>query len=162
MQIRAELVNPFLEAATIVFRDVLKTDLIRGKIGIKDNPETNLELSIVIGVIGTFNGEVVYGLNYDAAYKIAGVLMPGMSEQEIKNEYKDILGEIANMTTGNAMNIFASSGQSIEITAPNIVDSKSETLKIPRKPSLGISLFSKFGKLDVKRFSYIRRAINGP
>lgn len=128
MQIRAELVNPFLEAATIVFRDVLKTDLIRGKIGIKDNPETNLELSIVIGVIGTFNGEVVYGLNYDAAYKIAGVLMPGMSEQEIKNEYKDILGEIANMTTGNAMNIFASSGQSIEITAPNIVDSKSETL----------------------------------
>lgn len=87
MQIRAELVNPFLEAATIVFRDVLKTDLIRGKIGIKDNPETNLELSIVIGVIGTFNGEVVYGLNYDAAYKIAGVLMPGMSEQEIKNEF---------------------------------------------------------------------------
>lgn len=146
MQIRAELVNPFLEAATIVFRDVLKTDLIRGKIGIKDNPETNLELSIVIG---TFNGEVVYGLNYDAAYKIAGVLMPGMNLQDIKNEYKDILGEIANMTTGNAMNIFASSGQSIEITAPNIVDSKSETLKIPRKPALGISLFSKFGKLDV-------------
>ncbi|RHX84945.1 chemotaxis protein CheX [Leptospira stimsonii] len=149
MQIRAELVNPFLEAATIVFRDVLKTDLIRGKIGIKDSPETNLELSIVIGVIGTFNGEVVYGLNYDAAYKIAGVLMPGMSEQDIKNEYKDILGEIANMTTGNAMNIFATSGQSIEITAPNIVDSKNETLKIPKKPSLGISLFSKFGKLDV-------------
>lgn len=134
MQIRAELVNPFLEAATIVFRDVLKTDLIRGKIGIKDNAETNLELSIVIGVIGTFNGEVVYGLNYDAAYKIAGVLMPGMDLQNIKNEYKDILGEIANMTTGNAMNIFASSGQSIEITAPNIVDSKSETLKFLENP----------------------------
>ncbi|TGK38593.1 chemotaxis protein CheX [Leptospira gomenensis] len=149
MQIRAELVNPFLEAATIVFRDVLKTELIRGKIGIKDSPETNLELSIVIGVIGTFNGEVVYGLNYDTAYKIAGVLMPGMSDQDIKNEYKDILGEIANMTTGNAMNIFATSGQSIEITAPNIIDSKNETLKIPRKPALGIGLFSRFGKLDV-------------
>ncbi|EMF90118.1 hypothetical protein LEP1GSC005_3050 [Leptospira santarosai str. ST188] len=35
MQIRAELVNPFLEAATIVFRDVLKTDLIREKSGSK-------------------------------------------------------------------------------------------------------------------------------
>ncbi|EPG67675.1 chemotaxis protein CheX [Leptospira wolffii] len=149
MQIRAELVNPFLEAATIVFRDILNTDLIRGKIGIKDTPETTLELAIIIGVLGTFNGEVVYGLNYDAAYKIAKKLMPGMSDEDIKNEYKDILGEIANMTTGNAMNIFATAGQSIEITAPNIVDAKNETIKIPRKQALGISLFSKFGKLEV-------------
>ncbi|EQA47254.1 CheC-like family protein [Leptospira broomii serovar Hurstbridge str. 5399] len=149
MQIRAELVNPFLEAATIVFRDVLQTDLIRGKIGVKDTPETTLELAIVIGVLGTFNGEVVYGLNYDAAYKIASKLMPGMSEQDIKNEYKDILGEIANMTTGNAMNIFATAGQSIEITAPNIVDAKNETIKIPKKQALAINLFSKFGKLEV-------------
>ncbi|EQA36188.1 CheC-like family protein [Leptospira inadai serovar Lyme str. 10] len=149
MQIRAELVNPFLEAATIVFRDVLKTDLIRGKIGVKDSPETTLELAIIIGVLGTFTGEVVYGLNYDAAYKIASKLMPGMSEQDIKNEYKDILGEIANMTTGNAMNIFATAGQSIEITAPNIVDSKNETIKIPKKQALAINLFSKFGKLEV-------------
>ncbi|EPG76033.1 CheC-like family protein [Leptospira fainei serovar Hurstbridge str. BUT 6] len=149
MQIRAELVNPFLEAATIVFRDVLQTDLIRGKIGVKDTPETTLELAIIIGVLGTFNGEVVYGLNYDAAYKIANKLMPGMSEQDIKNEYKDILGEIANMTTGNAMNIFATAGQSIEITAPNIVDAKNETIKIPKKQALAINLFSKFGKLEV-------------
>ncbi|TGK00644.1 chemotaxis protein CheX [Leptospira semungkisensis] len=149
MQIRAELVNPFLEAATIVFRDILQTDLIRGKIGIKDTAETTLELAIIIGVLGTFNGEVVYGLNYDAAYKIAKKLMPGMSDDDIKNEYKDILGEIANMTTGNAMNIFATAGQSIEITAPNIVDAKNETIKIPKKQALGISLFSKFGKLEV-------------
>ncbi|TGL58484.1 chemotaxis protein CheX [Leptospira sarikeiensis] len=149
MQIRAELVNPFLEAATIVFRDVLQTDLIRGKIGIKDTPETTLELAIIIGVLGTFNGEVIYGLNYDAAYKISKKLMPGMSDDDIKNEYKDILGEIANMTTGNAMNIFATAGQSIEITAPNIVDAKNETIKIPKKQALGISLFSKFGKLEV-------------
>ncbi len=149
MQIRAELVNPFLEAATIVFRDILQTDLIRGKIGIKDTAETTLELAIIIGVLGTFNGEVIYGLNYDAAYKIAKKLMPGISDDDIKNEYKDILGEIANMTTGNAMNIFATAGQSIEITAPNIVDAKNETIKIPKKQALGISLFSKFGKLEV-------------
>ncbi|PJZ70124.1 chemotaxis protein CheX [Leptospira perolatii] len=149
MQIRAELVNPFLEAATIVFRDVLQTELIRGKIGIKETPETTLELAIIIGVLGTFNGEVVYGLNYDAAYKIAKKLVPNLSPEEIKNEYKDILGELANMTTGNAMNIFATAGQSIEITAPNIVDSKNETIKIPKKQALGINLFSPYGKLEV-------------
>jgi chemotaxis protein CheX len=149
MQIKADFINPFLEAATIVFRDVLQTDLIRGKIGIKDSPSPSHELAIIVGVIGSFSGEVVYSMNYDAAYKISGKLAPGMPLEEIKNEYKDMMGEIANMTTGNAMNIFTSAGQSIEITTPNIVESKSTTIKFNKKPTLTINLYSPFGRLEV-------------
>ncbi|WCL50311.1 chemotaxis protein CheX [Leptospira sp. GIMC2001] len=149
MQIKADFINPFLEAATIVFRDVLQTDLIRGKIGIKDSPEPSHELAIIVGVIGSFSGEVVYSLNYDAAYKISSKLVPGMSPEDLKNEFKDMLGEIANMTTGNAMNIFTSAGQSIEITTPNIVDSKNTSIKFNKKPTLQINLYSKFGRLEV-------------
>jgi chemotaxis protein CheX len=149
MQIKADFINPFLEAATIVFRDVLQTELIRGKIGIKDSPAPSHEIAIIVGVIGSFSGEVVYSLNYDSAYKISGKLVPGMPIEDIKNEYKDMMGEIANMTTGNAMNIFASAGQSIEITTPNIVESKSTTIKFNKKPTLQINLYSKFGRLEV-------------
>jgi chemotaxis protein CheX len=149
MQIKADFINPFLEAATIVFRDVLQADLIRGKIGIKDSPTPTHELAIIVGVIGSFSGEVVYSMNYDAAYKISGKLAPGMPLEDIKNEYKDMMGEIANMTTGNAMNIFASAGQSIEITTPNIVESKTTTIKFNKKPTLQINLYSKFGRIEV-------------
>ncbi|MCG9876404.1 MAG: chemotaxis protein CheX [Leptospiraceae bacterium] len=149
MQIKADFINPFLEAATIVFRDVLQSDLIRGKIGIKDSPAPSHELAIIVGVIGSFSGEVVYSMNYDTAYKISGRLVPGMSLSDIKNEYKDMMGEIANMTTGNAMNIFTSAGQSIEITTPNIVEARSTTIKFNNKPTLQINLYSKFGRVEV-------------
>jgi len=149
MQIKADFINPFLEAATIVFRDVLQSDLIRGKIGIKDSPAPSHELAIIVGVIGSFSGEVVYSMNYDTAYKISGRLVPGMSLPDIKNEYKDMMGEIANMTTGNAMNIFTSAGQSIEITTPNIVESRSTTIRFNNKPTLQINLYSKFGRVEV-------------
>lgn len=149
MQIKADFINPFLEAATIVFRDVLQADLIRGKIGIKDSPAPSHEIAIIVGVIGSFSGEVVYSMNYDAAYKISSRLAPGMPMEDIMNEYKDMIGEIANMTTGNAMNIFASAGQSIEITTPNIVESKTTTIKFNKKPTLQINLYSKFGRLEV-------------
>ncbi|TGL62159.1 chemotaxis protein CheX [Leptospira ognonensis] len=149
MQIKADFINPFLEAATIVFRDVLGQDLIRGKIGIKDSPTPSHELAIIIGVVGSFSGEVVYSMNLDAAYKISRKLVPGLSDDDVKNEYKDILGEIANMTTGNAMNIFTSSGQSVEITTPNIQESKSTSVRFNKKPTLSINLYSKYGRVEV-------------
>lgn len=149
MQIKADFINPFLEAATIVFRDVLQTDMIRGKIAIKDTPTPSHEVAIVIGVVGSFSGEVVYSMNYDAAYKISRKLVPGLSDDDVKNEFKDILGEIANMTTGNAMNIFASAGQSVEITTPNIQDSKSTAIRFTKKPTLSINLYTKFGRVEV-------------
>ncbi|MCZ8156506.1 MAG: chemotaxis protein CheX [Leptospira sp.] len=149
MQIKADFINPFLEAATIVFRDVLGQDLIRGKIAIKDSPTPSHELAIVIGVVGSFSGEVVYSMNLDAAYKISRKLVPGLSDEDVQNEYKDILGEIANMTTGNAMNIFTSAGQSVEITTPNIQETKSTTVRFNKKPTLSINLYSKFGRVEV-------------
>ncbi|GBF50773.1 inhibitor of MCP methylation [Leptospira ryugenii] len=149
MQIKADFINPFLEAATIVFRDVLGQDLIRGKIGIKDSPTPSHEIAIIIGVVGSFSGEVVYSLNLDAAHKIAKKLVPGLSDADVQNEYKDILGEIANMTTGNAMNIFTSSGQSVEITTPNIQESKSTSVRFNKKPTISINLYSKFGRVEV-------------
>ena len=90
MQIKAEFINPFLEASTIVFRDVLGLDLIRGKIGIKESPTPSYEIAIVIGIVGSFSGEVVYSMNKDTAYKMARKLVGDISETDLANEYRDI------------------------------------------------------------------------
>ncbi len=149
MQLRAEFVNPFLEAATLVCRDVLGVDLIRGKLKILESPSPSHELAIVVGVIGPANGEVIYSLNFDTAFKIARKLVPSLKDDEIMDEYKDIIGEIANMITGNAMSIFNASGQFIDITTPNIVETKDSSLKFGKKTTLSINLYSKMGSLEV-------------
>lgn len=149
MEIRAEFVNPFIEAASLVFRKVLQIDLIRGKLKIKDTPAPTYEVAIVIGVIGAYKGEVVYSMNFDCAYKMAKKLMPGLDNSTVKDEYKDIIGEIGNMTTGNAINIFASSGQFVDITTPNIIEKSDPTIKFSNTTTLSLNLYSKLGQVEV-------------
>jgi chemotaxis protein CheX len=149
MEIRAEFVNPFIEAASLVFRDSLQLDLIRGKLKIRESPVPSYEVAIVIGVVGSYKGEIVYSLNYDAAFKMAKKLMPSLSEQDLRDEYKDIIGEIGNMTTGNALRIFASNGQFVDITTPNVIEVAESSLTFKKSTTLSLNLYSKIGQIEI-------------
>ncbi len=149
MNINAEYVNPFLEAASAVFKSILNVDLRRGKLIIKESPLPSLEVAIIIGITGGVTGEVIYSMSYNMVYKIADILAPGLSEEQIKQEYKDIVGELANMITGNAMNLFASTGKNIDMTTPTVVEGKDFTITMIKQTTLGINLYSPMGQLEM-------------
>ncbi|MBP7738102.1 MAG: chemotaxis protein CheX [Spirochaetes bacterium] len=147
--INAEFVNPFLEAASAVFKSILNVDLRRGKLVIKESPIPSLDVAILIGITGGVTGEVVYSMGYNMAYKIAETLVPGLNEQQMKQEYKDVMGEMANMITGNAMNLFATTGKSINMTTPTVVEGKDFTITLIKQTTLGINLYSPMGQLEM-------------
>jgi len=149
MNINAEYVNPFLEAASAVFKSVLNIDLRRGKLIIKEHPQPSQDVAILIGITGSINGEVVYSMAYPMVQKIAEVLSPGLTPQQIELEYKDIIGELANMITGNAMNLFAYSGKTIDITTPTVVSGRDFTITLMKQTTLGINLYSPYGQLEM-------------
>ena len=82
-------------------------------------------------------------------YKIANVLVPGLTEDQIQQEYKDIIGEMANMITGNAMNLFATTGKRINMTTPTVVVGKDFTITLIKQTTLGINLYSPMGQLEM-------------
>jgi len=149
MTINAEYVNPFLEAASAVFKSILSVDLRRGKLVIKESPIPSMDISIIIGVTGGITGDVVYSMEFDMVKKISEILAPGLSEEQIKSEYKDIIGELSNMITGNAMNLFASTGKSIDITTPTVVEGKNVQITMMKQTTLGINLYSPMGQLEM-------------
>ncbi len=149
MNINAEYVNPFLEAASAVFKSILNVDLRRGKLVIKESPIPSMNVSIIIGITGGVTGEVVYSMEFNMVQKIAGILAPGLSEEQLKSEYKDIVGELANMITGNAMNLFATTGKQIEITTPTVVEGKEVQITMIKQTTLGINLYSPMGQLEM-------------
>jgi len=149
MNINAEYVNPFLEAAGVVFKSVLNVELRRGKLVIKESPAPSMDISIMIGITGGVTGEVVYSMPFNMVYKIAEILAPGLSPEQIKFEYKDIVGELANMITGNAMNLFASTGKTIDMTTPTVVEGKEVTITMIKQTTLGINLYSPMGQLEM-------------
>jgi len=149
MNINAEFVNPFLEAASVVFKSILNVDLRRGKLVIKESPIPSMDVAIIIGITGGVTGEVVYSMGYNMVQKIAEVMAKGLSEEQIKEEYKDIIGELANMITGNAMNLFASTGKRISMTTPTVVEGKEFTITLIKQTTLGINLYSPMGQLEM-------------
>jgi chemotaxis protein CheX len=149
MNINAEYVNPFLEAASAVFKSIMNVDLRRGKLVIKESPLPSMEVSIIIGITGGVTGEVVYSMEFSMVNKIAQTLAPGLTESQLKHEYKDIIGELANMITGNAMNLFASSGKKIDMTTPTVVEGRDYTITMIKQTTLGINLYSPMGQLEM-------------
>jgi chemotaxis protein CheX len=149
MNINAEFVNPFLEAASVVFKQIMNVDLRRGKLIIKESPIPSMDVAIMIGITGGVTGEVVYSMGFNMVYKISQILAPGLSDEQIKCEYKDIIGEIANMITGNAMNLFANIGKQINMTTPTVVEGKDFTITMIKQTTLGINLYSPMGQLEL-------------
>jgi len=150
MMIKAEFVNPFLEAAALVFRDMLGAELLRGKTSIKQTPTPSHEIAIIVGVTGKITGQVVYSMNLDTALKLCMKLMPGMTRESLQTEYRDVLGEIGNMITGNAINIFIKNDKDLDVTVPMVVDTRTaEDLKFSEKVTLGLNLYSRYGMVEV-------------
>ena len=146
---KAELVNPFLEAAALVFRQMLQTELVRGKTTIKKTPAPGYEVAIVIGITGEVTGTVVYSMNMDTVRKIVQKLMPNVESKAIEKEYKDVIGEVGNMITGNALNVFLNNDKDLDVTVPRVVDLRKQDLSLSDGVTLGLNLYSPFGLIEV-------------
>lgn len=146
---KAEFVNPFLEAAALVYKQMLDVDLIRGKTVIRQTPAPNHEVAIVITVTGQVKGTVVYSLNMDSVEKIVAKLMPGSTPEQARKEYKDVMGELSNMMTGNALNIFLKNDADLDVSVPMVVDTREKPVDFNSQTTLSLNLYSPFGMLEV-------------
>lgn len=145
----ADFINPFLEGATLVYRDILHEDLIRGRSTVKQNPAPGHDVAIAIQIEGETRGDIVYSLNIDAVEKIVRKLIPGATDETIAEEFRDVMGEIANMITGNAVNIFLSKKKTIDISVPFVVDTRVRPLELSNRTTLSLRMYAKIGILEI-------------
>jgi chemotaxis protein CheX len=145
----ADFINPFLEAAALVYNDILKQELVRGKSIIKKSPEPGHDIAILLKTKGDASGSIVFSLNIEAVYKIVRKLIPGATDETIALEYRDVMGEIANMITGNAMNIFLNKKKHVDISVPAVVDTRTRQLELPNQTTLGMRMYAPIGILEI-------------
>lgn len=146
---KAEFVNPFLEGTIHVFNQLMQEPVIRGRTSIKKSPAPSHEIAIVFSVTGAASGQIVYSMNAETAYKIAEKLMPGTDRATIEKEYRDVLGEIGNMITGNALNVFYKTSKEVDPSVPYVMDMRSQTGNFPDRQTLGLHLYTRVGMLEL-------------
>ncbi|GMK47727.1 chemotaxis protein CheX [Paenibacillus glycanilyticus] len=122
---KAEYINPFLEAATIVIEQVIQIRPSTGKLGLKNIELVENHIWIQIGINGQMNGDIVFGLSEQVALKMVSAMMGGFTISELDEIGRSAISELGNMISGNASTMLFNQGVSVDITPPKIIQSAS-------------------------------------
>ncbi len=135
---KAEYINPFLEATSTVVGSVCGTDVEFGNVYIRNSSYAAHNIIILIGMTGKVRGQAMLSMQGETAKAIASHMMGGMPVEEMNDIAKSAIGELGNMIMGNTCSTFYDKGISVEITPPTIltgekvqVSNRYKTLCIP-------------------------------
>lgn len=117
--INVDHINPFLMAATKIFKEMCFIDTRIGKPYIKNPIFLDNTLIIIIGFTGKMKGQVMIAFEQEIACDLASkmIMMPVTVMDEFS---KSAISELGNMILGNSATIFSTQGIDIDITPPTI------------------------------------------
>jgi len=150
MKINAKYVNPFIQAAMNVIKQVAGIDVRRGHLSYKEKPDPSFGVSIIIGVYGFLTGQVVYSMKQDLAERLVEKMLVGISPGDRKVLFVDTLGELSNMITGNATSILSQEKDfTLKITTPAIATGDNLSISLIPKPALVLGLYTQYGPIEI-------------
>ena len=146
---KEEYVNAFLAPAKLVWEKELKTPLNLVKAEAVSHQYTTEDITAIIGVSGSLQGNVLYGFANGSAYSVAGAMI-GEPVTELDDMSLSALGEIANMITGNAATHLAQAGYPCQISPPVIVEPRGSRFTIMGSTQILVSFTSPLASLSVR------------
>jgi chemotaxis protein CheX len=114
---RVEYINPFVEAAFSVLKEVLNADVKRGEIYLKPTTMSIQGVAALVGLAGDVEGRVLFDMTRDTALHVAGA----MNQEEFSTFdelAKATIQELANMITAQAVTKLHDLGFKFDLTPP--------------------------------------------
>jgi chemotaxis protein CheX len=116
---RVEYINPFVEAAFNVLKEVLNSDVRRGELYLKSTSMPVMGVAAIVGLAGDVEGRVLFDMDKDTALQVASV-MNGEQLAQLDDLAKATITELANMITAQAVTKLHDLGFSFDLTPPAI------------------------------------------
>ena len=114
---RVEYINPFVEAAFNVLKEVMATDVKRGDLYLKSTTMSIMGVAALVGLAGDVEGRVLFDMTKDTALNIAGA-MNGEKFTQLDELAKATIQELANMITAQAVTKLHDLGFKFDLTPP--------------------------------------------
>jgi len=125
IMLKAELINPFLNATKNVIETMAQTRIKAGKPYLKDD---KLAFGEVTGVIGmsseTTSGTMIVSFSAPAILKIVANMLMEPLRPAIDDEVVDAVGEITNMICGGAKAELAKINHNFDLATPTMLVGK--------------------------------------
>jgi chemotaxis protein CheX len=135
-------INPFVESYATVMPQLGFGDIQKGNLSVKGKDLVSSGVIIVVGIVGSIKGNVVYVIDMENAKKIASTMMMGMPVAEFDEMSKSALSELTNMLTANAATIFSNSGIPIDISTPTLLHGMNVSVEMSANQVLCVQLLA--------------------
>ena len=123
-----EFINPFLSSLINVLSTMAQTQLKPGKPRIKTDEKACGDVSGLIGMVGP-QTRGSFSITFDEQLALTIMeRMLGERPDSINEEVTDMVGEITNMVTGGAKNLFGQKGFDFDMATPIVVSGKDHTI----------------------------------
>jgi chemotaxis protein CheX len=120
---KANLINPFLDAAYKFLQNELNMEVTRGQLRLESSKATSGEVNVAIGVAGDAEGTVLYSMSEKTAKAIASTLLT--EPVPMFNELAESsIAEMGNIITGQAAAGLEEHGYMCKLTPPTIIAGK--------------------------------------
>ncbi|WP_099468805.1 chemotaxis protein CheX [Konateibacter massiliensis] len=142
-------VNPFVESFTSVMPQLGFTSIVKGNLSAKGKELISSGVIIIVGIVGTIKGNVVYSIDMESAKKIASQMMMGMPVESLDDMAKSALSELTNMLTANAATFFSQLDIPIDISTPTLLHGENVTVEMSSNKVLCIQLLADQIPVDI-------------
>ncbi|MDR3123155.1 MAG: chemotaxis protein CheX [Treponema sp.] len=114
---RVEYINPFVESAFSVLKEVLNTEVKRGDLYLKSTTMSIMGVAALVGLAGDVEGRVLFDMTKQTALGIASA-MNGETFTAMDELGKATIQELANMITAQAVTKLHDLGFKFDLTPP--------------------------------------------
>lgn len=144
---KAEYINPFLEASINLFRNHLTFEIKNNPPYVNEDSQNLNEVSAIIGLAGDIVGAVVLSFTRDTAIAMAS-RFAGQTYHALTKEVIDCVGEMVNIIAGNAKRDLT--GFRVEISLPGVITGHTYKINWPQGvPIITIPFDSEAGMFNV-------------
>jgi chemotaxis protein CheX len=146
---RVEYINPFVEAAFNVLKEVLNVDVKRGELYLKSTTMSIMGVATLVGLAGDVEGRVLFDMTKETALNIAGA----MNDEEftvLDELAKATITELANMVTAQAVTKLHDLGFKFDLTPPALFSGENMEISNREVEALIVPMeLGDYGKIEI-------------
>ncbi len=145
---RVEYINPFVEAAFNVLKEVLQADIRRGELYLKSTTMPVLGVAALVGLAGDVEGRVMFDMSKPTALAVASA-MNGEQLSNFDELVKATITELANMITAQAVTKLHDLGFRFDLTPPALFTGDNMEVSDHEVEALIVPMETPQGKIEI-------------
>jgi len=145
---RVEYINPFVEAAFDILKEVLGDDVQRGELYLKSTSKAVMGVAAFVGLAGNVEGRVLFDMSMETALAVASE-MNGETLTTLDDLGKATITELANMITAQAVTKLHDLGFTFDLTPPAIFTGENMEISDNEVEALIVPVIVKQGKIEI-------------